>query len=537
MLSDVRRAHVTNGRTQMDSTPRSVRRLTLMATGALSGLALAVTSAPALAASSIPEVDEIRSSRNVSLLSNTPKSDALPGFNSDLAFSDDLAFQGNYDGFRIWDIDDPEEPEIVSEVLCPGSQNDISVTEDLVFLSTDSRRSDDSCSSTSVPTPENGVLTDYWEGIKIFDVSDPEEPEYVKAIETDCGSHTHTLVPGHDDDVVYIYVSSYDISSNLADCQPPHDKISIIEVPVDDPEKAKVVEEPVLFPDGGNPGDPLDTEFPFRTRATAGCHDITVFPAKDLAAGACMGDGVLWDISDPLAPRELSRVQDDENFAFWHSATFNNAGTKVVFTDELGGGGAATCVPEIADVRGANGIYDIVGRGDKRELVHRSYYKIPRENADTENCVAHNGSLVPVPGRDVMVQAWYQGGISVFDFTNSRNPRELGWWGARSAQRDRPHRRRQLVGVLVQRQRLQLGHRQGLRRARAARQALRAGRAGGLRRAQRPEPAGLLRPPPARPPVDPHGRPAPRPRLGRRSRGRRRPDTRPWSASGPGQRR
>lgn len=231
----------------MERTPRSVRRGVVPVTAALSGLALALTCAPAVAAASIPEVDEIRSSQNVSLLSNIPKSDVLPGFNSDLAFSDDLAFQGNYDGFRIWDIDDPEEPEIVSEVLCPGSQNDVSVTGDLVFLSTDSRRTDDSCSSEQVTTPQDGVLTDYWEGIKIFDVSDPEEPEYVTAIETDCGSHTHTLVPGGDDDTVYIYVSSYDISENLADCMPPHDKITIIEVPLDDPQDAKVVAEPVLF--------------------------------------------------------------------------------------------------------------------------------------------------------------------------------------------------------------------------------------------------------------------------------------------------
>ena len=189
-----------------------------------------------------------------------------------------------------------------------------------------------------------------------------------------------------------------------------------------------MVAEPVLFQDGGNPGDPVGTPYPDATRATSGCHDITVFPSKKLAAGACMGDGVLWDLSNPAVFREIDRVQDDANFAFWHSATFNNDGTKLVFTDELGGGGAATCVPEIPSTRGADGIYDIEGTGLNRELVFKSYYKIPRLNTEDENCVAHNGSLIPVPGRDIMVQSWYMGGISVWDFTDSANPVELGYW-------------------------------------------------------------------------------------------------------------
>ncbi|HEX8344358.1 MAG TPA: hypothetical protein VF657_06375, partial [Actinoplanes sp.] len=190
---------------------------------------------------------------------------------------------------------------------------------------------------------------------------------------------------------------------------------------VQQPAGATVVAVPNLFPDGGNPsGNP--------SSATSGCHDITAYPDKDLAAGACMGDGILMDISDREAPRVISRVRDQVNFAFWHSATFNNTGTKVVFTDELGGGGSATCTPAVGATRGADAVYDVTGTGDSRELVFRSYYKIPRTNTGTENCVAHNGSLLPVQGRDIMVQAWYQGGVSVWDFTDSARPVEIGFW-------------------------------------------------------------------------------------------------------------
>jgi hypothetical protein len=319
-------------------------------------------------------------------------------------------------------------------VLCPGAQNDVSIAGDLLFLSTDSRRSDNSCASTAQP---DGTRP-YWEGIKIFDVSDKRSPRYVQSIDTDCGSHTHTLVPeakqpgdansegvGHDRSV-YLYISSYGPNASLPRCQPPHDKISIIKVPMRNPTAAAVVATPVLFPDGGNPGETLP--YPERTVATSGCHDLTVYPELNLMAGACMGDGVLFDISDRLAPRTINRVQDNDNFSFWHSATFNNDGTKVVFTDELGGGGAATCNAEIGPLKGADGIYDITGSGDNRQLVLRSYFKIPRHQADSENCVAHNGSLIPVPGRDIMVQAWYQGGVWVWDFTDSAHPEIIGFW-------------------------------------------------------------------------------------------------------------
>ncbi|MBP2330260.1 hypothetical protein JOF56_010645 [Kibdelosporangium banguiense] len=404
------------------------RALTLLAAAAVA-LPM-VISAPASAAPGdsyeIPGIDEIRHSWNMRQLANLPKQapfntpDAL---NTDMAFSGDKAIVGNYFGFTIYDIRNPRKPKIISQVSCPGGQNDVSVSGNLVFLSTDSSRSDASCNSVSQPASEKSS----WEGIKIFDISDPKSPKYVSAVETNCGSHTHTLVPDKRGKDLYLYVSSYSPRPEFPDCQPPHDLISIIKVPVKNPAAAAVVAKPVLFPDGGNPGAPAPWPNP-TVSATTGCHDITVYPAKDLAAGACMGDGVLFDISDRERPRMINRVQDNAHFAFWHSATFNNAGTKVVFTDELGGGGRATCNDTIGPERGADGVYDITGRGDNRKLEFRSYFKIPRPNADTEVCVAHNGNLIPVLGKDIMVQAWYQGGISVWDFTDSRKPKELGFF-------------------------------------------------------------------------------------------------------------
>ncbi|RZE84533.1 hypothetical protein C0Q99_01790 [Streptomyces albidoflavus] len=433
------------------NTPRSRRRRLTVAAAAVGMLASLLTAGPAMAvpgpgdtpevaervsrseaadtkeaisAGDIPGVDEIVHTENIKHLANIPK-DALSGTNSDLAFQGKYAFAGNYDGFRVFDISNPKKPKTVSQVLCPGSQNDISVSGDLLFLSTDSSRSDDSCASTSQPATEKSS----WEGMKVFDISDKRKPRYVAAVETACGSHTHTLVPERKN--VYVYVSSYSPSAVFPDCQPPHDGISVIKVPRKAPHQAAVIDFPVLFPGdgpdgGGNPGAPTNPG----VSKTTGCHDITALAHKDLAAGACMGDGILLDIKNPEKPKVIDRVQDNENFAFWHSATFNQKADKVVFADELGGGGAATCNEEIGPKRGADGIYDLVRKGKDKtpKLVFRSYFKIDRHQADTENCVAHNGSIIPVKGRDIMVQAWYQGGVSVWDFTESTKPREIAYF-------------------------------------------------------------------------------------------------------------
>lgn len=395
------------------SRPRSgVRAAVGAAAVVVMSLALA---APSAAAQSNGDdelgVDEVSHSKNFWQVANVPKQPPLDeNFSSDIAFKGNYAFQGNYDGFTIYNIKHPKKPEVVTQVHCPGGQGDVSVSErrDLLFMSVDYARTDESCNSES----GSPVNEDSWQGMRIFDISDIRDPSYVGAVRTKCGSHTHTLVPG--DDSAYLYVSSYGPSEVLPNCQPPHDQISIVEVPLDDPADASVAAEPDLFPGGGNVG-------------TSGCHDITAYPNKDIAAGACMGDGLLMDISDPTDPQVIDRVEDS-NFAFWHSAMFDNDAEKVVFTDELGGGGGATCNADVGPTRGGNGIYDIVGEGDDREMEFRSYFKIPRHQQDTENCVAHNGSLIPVKGRDVMVQAWYQGGVSVWEFTDSSNPQEIAYW-------------------------------------------------------------------------------------------------------------
>lgn len=359
-------------------------------------------------------------SENMEHVANVPKQapfDKQSSFGSDIAFKKHYAFVGNYNGFTVYNIANPRKPRVISQVVCPGGQGDVSVSGGLLFLSTDYPRTNDTCTSE----PTDSADPNGWQGMKVFDISNPRKPSYVSSVATSCGSHTHTLVPDKAGQAAYLYISSYGPSEKFPACQPPHDKISIVKVPYADPASPTLVDAPVLFPEGGNPGNDS-------TSATTGCHDITVFPSKDLAAGACMGDGILMDISDREAPRVIERVRDDENFAFWHSATFNNDGTKVVFTDELGGGGAATCNEAIGPKRGADGVYDIVGTGDNRTLKFRSYFKIPRHQADTENCVAHNGSLIPVEGRDIMVQAWYQGGVSVWDFTDSANPTEIAYF-------------------------------------------------------------------------------------------------------------
>jgi len=362
------------------------------------------------------EVDEIDMSQNVQHVANLPRQGPLAGlttFHSDIAFWGDMAIQGTYGGLNFYDISQPKKTSLISQFVCPGGQGDPSVSPDgsLVFMSVDSARSDGSCASS----PSSPVVPTAWEGVRIIDISDVNNAQQVAAVQTDCGSHTHTLVPDDTGEVVYLYVSSYGPNAAFPNCQPPHDKISIIEVPLSDPASAFVVNEVTLFPDGGAAG-------------TAGCHDITVFPEQDIAGGACMGEGVLMDISDPVNPYVITTVTDP-NFAFWHSATFMNDASAVIFTDELGGGVGATCIEELYPERGANAYFDIVGEGDDREFVFRSYYKIPRLQGADENCVAHNGSIIPTTnGRVYIVQSWYQGGVSIVDYTDPDNPTEVGYF-------------------------------------------------------------------------------------------------------------
>ena len=358
---------------------------------------------------------------------------------SDMAFGGDHAFVGNFNGFNIYDISDPTSPTNVTNVVCPGGQGDLSVHGDLLFMSVEETRARVDCGTD----PTVGVR---FQGVRIFDISDITNPVQVAAIQTCRGSHTHSLVTDPDDDEnVYVYVSGTTTPrppATLAGCNdnpatgedPSRWRIEVIEVPVAAPETASVVSRPRLFTDPETgaidglqnaPATPLHPSGqPWGpTPITDACHDITAYPELGLAAGACEGNGILVDISDPVNPVRIDEVSDP-NFAYWHSATLNNDGTTVVFTDEWGGGTRAHCLDTEQPEWGADAIFDLVDGS----MQLASYYKMPAPQTPTENCVAHNASLVPVPGRDIMIQAWYQGGISLVDLTDTANPVEIGFF-------------------------------------------------------------------------------------------------------------
>lgn len=370
----------------------------------------------------LTEVDEEESTPNLQKVASLPAA-STPGMatRSNLAFKGDYVYQGSYNGLAVYDISNPEDPKVVREVVCPGYQGDLSIAGDLLFFSVDQPRNGEACGAPAVASSSR----DAWEGIRIFDISDPTNPEYVKAVKTRCGSHTHTLVNSSDDENrVYLYNGSYDTSNTAAYCTNPHQQIEIIEVDVTDPSTARVAKEVKLW-DAENPAMTA-ADRPnggAATSATTGCHDLTAYPAKGLMAAACMGDGLIIDISQPLAPKVKERVRD-ENYAFWHTAQFNNDASTVVFQDELGGGSSATCVPGTPQYRGANAIFDLAGT----DLTLKSYYKIPRRQGTTENCVGHEGNIVQVDDKDVMVQAWYQGGASLIDFSNTSKAKEIGYF-------------------------------------------------------------------------------------------------------------
>jgi hypothetical protein len=334
--------------------------------------------------------------------------------NSDLAFTGDHLIQGNFAGFSVWDIADPANPELRSTMPCTGGQGDVSAVGNLVIVSIDETMSSDACDAVRVPeTSEN------WEGLRIFDVSDPAAPRHVASVRTRCGSHTHTVVPDPADaSRVFVYVNAYSRGASLH-CT-GRNPLQIVSVPLAAPDQAGVVGELDLFDDDTafGPGDQVPGGA--ETRSTTGCHDINAYPAKGLAVAACRGDGLLLSIADPMNPVVLQRVRD-ANVAFWHSGIFNNDATAVVFQDELGDGFINTCSPAFGGDRGADAIWSLTDG----TLEHRSYFKIPREQSDLEKCVAHSGGLIPVPGRFIIAQAWLEGGVSVIDLTDPAAPTEL----------------------------------------------------------------------------------------------------------------
>ncbi|HEX2331199.1 MAG TPA: hypothetical protein VHN74_20920, partial [Candidatus Angelobacter sp.] len=381
--------------------------------------------------------------------------------NSDLAFQGNHLFQGNFYGVSIFDITNPAKANLLATLVCPGGQGDVSVYKNLLFMSVEMPNGRLDCGTQAfppdptpspTPTPEPGTEArrrvpsaqkDRFRGVRIFDISDIHNPKQVAAVQTCRGSHTHTLVVDpNDKDNVYIYVSGTSFvrpSEELAGCsgeKPEKDpntalfRIDVIKVPVAAPQDAKVVSSPRVFMDPRtgaidalNNGGTHGKKGMEKPRETDQCHDITVYSAIGLAAGACSGNGILLDIKDPVNPKRVDAV-NDPNYSYWHSASFSNDGTKVVFTDEWGGGLGPRCRANDPNVWGADAIFDL--NNDK--LAFQSYYKMPAAQGDTENCVAHNGSLIPVPGRDIEVQAWYQGGISIVDFTDPKHPTEIAYF-------------------------------------------------------------------------------------------------------------
>ncbi|MEZ4417781.1 MAG: hypothetical protein R3E10_18640 [Gemmatimonadota bacterium] len=394
-------------------------------------------------------LDAAQAAWNLELISTTPSPEGFFGVtNSDLAFKGNYAIQGNYNGVMVWDISNPQRPTLVKDYLCPASQSDVSVYGNLLFVSAEGLTGRLDCGTGGVP---DTVSHDRVRGIRIFDISDIRSPRYLTNVQTCRGSHTHTVVSDPKDrNNVYIYISGsagVRSPSELPGCSaltPDEDpnsalfRIEVIRVPLANPAAAAIVSSPRIFNDLDAPprhAEPPDPEAEARraqrpqrpgpARPRTGptqCHDITVYPAIGRAGGACGGYGLLLDITDVANPRRIDAVADS-NFSFWHSATFSNDGSKILFTDEWGGGSQPRCRPTDKYEWGANAIFTL----ENNKMQFKSYYKMPAPQTPLENCVAHNGSLIPIPGREVMVQGWYQGGISVFDWTDPSHPVEIAF--------------------------------------------------------------------------------------------------------------
>ncbi|MBX3289156.1 MAG: hypothetical protein KF855_07390 [Acidobacteria bacterium] len=400
-----------------------------------------------------PRVDKALTSLGVPNASMIPAAIKMPiaGLalaNSDIAFQGNHLFLGNFYGINIYDISDPANTKLLTSMLCPGGQGDVSVYKNLMFMSVEMPNGRLDCGTEGFPvSAQSGQMggppaanKDRFRGVRIFDISDIRNPKQVAAVQSCRGSHTHTLVPDPDDkDNIYVYISGTSFvrqDEELAGCSGgPADKnpntslfsIDVIKVPLASPQDSKIVSSPRIFGDETGKINALTDggshENKGRPQETDQCHDITVYSEIGLAAGACAGNGILLDIKDPANPKRIESV-NDPNYAYWHSASFSNDGSKVVYTDEWGGGMGARCRDTDPNKWGANAIF----RLKDNKLEFGNYYKLPAAQTSAENCVAHNGSLVPVPGRDIKVQAWYQGGISVMDFTDPNNPIEIAYF-------------------------------------------------------------------------------------------------------------
>jgi hypothetical protein len=456
------------------------------------------------------KTDAAEAKWNLRVVSETPPSDQfVDGINSDLAFTGRYAVQGSFNGYQVWDIGNPSKPALETAYVCPGSQSDVSVYRNLLFVSGENLSARLDCGKEGV---QDTVSTQRLRGIRIYDISDIAHPKNVGNVQTCRGSHTHSLLVDPKDRAnVYVYISGQApvrSSSELAGCvSAPKDpnsalfRIEVIKVPLAHPDQAAIVSSPRIFNNlvappkhGDAPEDSVaaakelaeakanngfvgtfhgkeevihpmwvaqlldstvkarggtgaptaadsaalhqalpgiiaaavkahDAQMPDSTAGPTQCHDITLYPEIGLAGGACAGYGLLLDIRDPAHPERIAAASDS-NFSYWHSATFNNAGSKILFSDEWGGGMQAKCRKTDKPEWGADALFTI----SNRKLEFQHYYKLPAPQTVEENCVAHNGSLIPIPGRDVMVQAWYQGGLSVFDWTDPKHPKEIAFF-------------------------------------------------------------------------------------------------------------
>src|SRR3954469_19936511 len=448
---------------------------------------------------------------NLRLVSSTPPSQKFEGgINSDLAFTGKYAIQGSFNGYQVWDVGNPARPRLETAYVCPGSQSDVSVYRNLLFVSGENLTARLDCGTQGL---EDTVSQERLRGLRIFDISDIAHPRNVGNVQTCRGSHTHSLlVDPKDQDNVYVYISGQAPVRSPAEMPgcviAPKDpntalfRIEVIKIPLARPDKARIVSSPRIFQDlvappthgetredslaetkavadakanggfvavihgkqevlqpedvaelldrtvkaRGGTGGPTAADSaalrqappaivdsamkahmaqePDSTAGPTQCHDITVYPAIGRAGGACAGYGLLLDITDPAHPKRLAAASDS-NFSYWHSAPFNNSGSKVLFSDEWGGGVQPKCRKTDPKEWGADAIFTLSGPSS---MQFQSYYKMPAPQLPSENCVAHNGSLIPIPGRDVMAQAWYQGGVSVFDWTDPKHPKEIAYF-------------------------------------------------------------------------------------------------------------
>lgn len=330
---------------------------------------------------------------------------------TDMAFWGDLAVVGHLDqgtgpnatppgGFRLLDLADPANPQLVGRFRCLGDQSDVSVWGDIVVLSVDK------------PTKANCVDGPDWEGVRIISIADRANPQLLATVPTDCGSHTNTIYPDLANERLVVYVLSYPLAGryNPAGALPTcnaatHGKISVLTVPLLNPGAAKF-------------------ERHVSVRPTIGCHDVTVFMERRLAAAACLTESQLWDLSDPLKPEIVEHIPNPTGMNLAHSTVFSNDGRTLVIGDELGGAAASPgCVTR--DQRYVSGglfFFDVSEVGASRL---EGTFKLPRE-VISQFCTAHLFNVVPLrTEKDILVSSWYTGATSVIDFTEPSQPREI----------------------------------------------------------------------------------------------------------------